>query len=107
MGMQGGRNRVKFGALEDLKLCFPAMTHLPRLDGLMLMFPAHELTAQFYLFIYLLLVTTNKTTKKKMEAPASGTPTPWVGVSLMPHPQYRRAIQPLLDRHLIDAIEWR
>jgi len=40
-----------------------------------------------------------------MEAEQAGGP--WVGVSLMPHPQYRRAIQPLLDQHLIDAIEWR
>jgi len=32
---------------------------------------------------------------------------PWVGVSLMPHTEYRRAIQPLLDHNLIDAIEWR
>jgi hypothetical protein len=40
-----------------------------------------------------------------MEAEQAGGP--WVGVSLMPHPQYRHAIQPLLDQHLIDAIEWR
>lgn len=46
--------------------------------------------------------------EKKMDDDDDVGPCPpWVGVSLMPHHNYRRAIQPLLDDHLIDAVEWR